>query len=222
MDKKAVIFDMDGVLIDSWEPHYLSWKVSGEKYGFDISTETYAKYFGQTAEVFMEAILRDNNKVMTSEELAEWHRLKEEHYRKAFIEGFKENRSLTNLLTNLRANGFKTGIGSSAPKSNIQDLVDIMPEGECLKEYISADDVTRGKPDPEVFLLAAKKLGVLANKCAVIEDSIHGLKAARRAGMVAIGITGTHDKDTLAEYADMVIDDLGEVNAGNIGELIDK
>lgn len=222
MDTKAVIFDMDGVLIDSRELHYQAWRITGEKYGFAITPDKYGQYFGQTSVIFAEAICRENGVECVDEVIEEWLERKEKCYREQFKKYYTENKLLSKLLLNLQNNGFKTGVGSSAPASNIQDLVDIMPHGELLKEFVSGDDVTEGKPNPEVFIMAAAKLGVLANRCAVIEDSIHGLKAAKLAGMVAIAITSTHDKESLLNYADLVIDELDEVDADKISALIEQ
>ncbi len=221
MDTKAVIFDMDGVLIDSWELHYQSWNVTGKKYGFSIDREKFGKHFGQTCDSFVKTICDDHGTELDEDEIERWLAVKDNYYRENFKDSFKEDVAVTNLINNLNENGFRTGVGSSAPRENIQDLVELMPSGELLKKFISGNDVKEGKPNPEVFLLAAEKLGVLAKKCAVIEDSIHGLNAARKANMVAIGITGTHDRATLAKHADLVIDSLNEVDAEKIAKLID-
>lgn len=222
MDTKAVIFDMDGVLIDSWELHYQSWKVTSKKYGFEIDRIKFGNHFGQTCDSFAKQLCNDNDTKLSKDEIDEWFTKKDEYYREKFQEDFQEHKGVTKLINDLNQNGFRTGVGSSAPSENIQLLVDLMPNGEMLQDFISADDVREGKPNPEVFLLAAKKLGVPAIKSAVIEDSLHGLQAAKSAGMVAIGITGTFDRETLSEYADLVIDELDEVNAAKISELIEE
>ncbi len=220
MSGKAVIFDMDGVLIDSWEVHYQSWAVTGDKFGFTVEREKFGNHFGQTCDSFVRTLCKDHSITLTPKEIADWMVVKDDYYRTAFRNTFTENIPLSRLLLDLEKNGFKTGIGSSAPRENIQDLVEIMPHGELLQNYICAGDVSIGKPDPEVFLLAAAKLEVAPEYCAVIEDSIHGLQAAESAGMAAVGLTGTFSRDELEPYADLVIDNLSELDAKTFDRLI--
>ncbi len=220
MDTKAVIFDMDGVLIDSKKMHYRAWRDSGRKYGFEITEEKYDQYFGQTSIPFAKAICAENGVEPDMAMIEEWLILKEEYYNDRFREDYCEDPAVNKLVTSLNESGFKTGVGSSAPVGNIRMLIEVMPCGGFLNEIVSGDDVSEGKPNPEVFLLAAEKLGVLARKCAVIEDSLHGLKAAKSAGMAAIAITTTHKREELLAHADMVVDSLDEVCPEIIDRLI--
>ncbi len=220
MNDKAVIFGMDGVLIDSWEIHYQSWIVSSRKYGFKVNRQKFGTHFGQTCESFAKNLCEEHGVQLNKSEIEKWFEVKDEYYRDSFKAGFQENTSVTRILDDLKSSGFKTIIGSSAPKKNIQALIDIMPRGDQLQCFISAEDVCQSKPNPEVFLKAAEKIGIHSNKCAVIEDSVHGLIAAKSAGMVAIGITGTFDGYVLADYADRVVDSLDELNSDVIIKLI--
>ena len=220
MSNKAVIFDMDGVLIDSWEVHYQSWAVTGAKFGFTIDRKKFGNHFGQTCDSFVRTLCSDHGVTLTPDEIAKWMVVKDNYYRQEFRDTFKENKQLSQLLLDLNKNNFRMGIGSSAPRENIQDLVEIMPHGKLLEQFICAGDVSVGKPNPEVFLLAAKKLGVAAENCAVIEDSIHGLQAAKSAAMAAIGFTGTFTKEELIPYADLVVDNPSEINSQIIDNLI--
>lgn len=222
MNNKAVIFDMDGVLIDSWEIHYQSWVVSSKKYGFKVDRQKFGKHFGQTCDSFANTLCEEFDVTLSDSEIQKWFEIKDEYYRDSFKANFQENKCVTRLLKDLRTSGFETSIGSSAPRKNIQTLIDIMPCGELLNNFISAEDVCQGKPNPEVFLKAAEKIRVPANKCAVIEDSVHGLIAAKSAGMVAIGITGTFDGYTLADYSDLVIDSLDELDSNVIIKMLEQ
>ncbi len=220
MNKKAVIFDMDGVLIDSKDMHFHSWAESGKRYGFTITHDEYARYFGQTSEHFARVMSAEHNIKLSDEEIFAWMAAKDAYFTKAFAGGFQENKPLTSLLEDLQRHDFKMAIGSSAPKDNVRVLVATMPRGELLKNYVTGDDVTKGKPDPEVFLTAAGMVDVPPECCAVIEDSIHGLEAARTAGMTAIGMTGTCERSELEKYAEVVIDSLAEITAAQIEEMI--
>ena len=109
---------------------------------------------------------------------------------------------------------------ASGPPPNVELVRQTIHHGERIGATVSRIDVTRGKPDPQVFLIGAKKLGLEPKNCAVIEDAPVGLQAARRAGMVAIGITGTAAREALAEHAHVIVDSLRELSPARITELI--
>ena len=220
MNTKAVIFDMDGVLVDSWELHYKSWVMSGEKRGLVITREAFGNHFGQVFDSFATQLAEEQNVQMSYEEMKEWYVDKEETYRSLLRKDFPEHNGASGLVRSLTENGFKTAIGSSAQRKNIEQLIALLPNGEMFKTIVSEEDVEEGKPNPQVFLLAAERLGVPAAKCAVIEDSLHGLEAAKRAGMVAIGITGTVGREDMREFADFVVDELTELSPEKISDLI--
>lgn len=220
MNTKAVIFDMDGVLVDSWEPHYRSWVATGEKLGLTISREAFGNHFGQVFNSFATQLSEEQNVELSAEDMQKWYTDKEAAYRGFLREDFPEHNGASELVRNLNDSGFKTAIGSSAQRKNIEQLIELLPDGELLRTFVSAEDVDEGKPNPQVFLLAAERLGVPAGKCAVIEDSLHGLEAAKRAGMTAIGITGTVTREAMQEWADLIVDELTELSPEKISDLI--
>ena len=89
----------------------------------------------------------------------------------------------------LHREGWRQAVASAAPRANIETILDVLRASKCFQAIVSADDVHRGKPDPEVFLIAATKLGVAPEHCIVVEDAQHGIEAARAAGMKSIGVT---------------------------------
>jgi beta-phosphoglucomutase len=127
----------------------------------------------------------------------------------------------SDLIAALHAAGFKLAIGSSGPPENVELVRRTIRHGELLSAAVSGKDVTRGKPDPEVFLTAAKKLEIEPTRCAVVEDAPVGVEAARRAGMAAIGLTGTAPREALAKHAHLVVDSLRELNPAMIASLIE-
>jgi beta-phosphoglucomutase len=122
------------------------------------------------------------------------------------------------LVDALAADGVSLGIGSSGPAANVALGVELLELGSRFSATVTGADVTRGKPDPQVFLLAAERLGVPPAACAVIEDAVHGITAANRAGMTSIGLTGTATRDRL-EHAQLVVDSLRELSPTRIREL---
>jgi HAD superfamily hydrolase (TIGR01509 family) len=123
------------------------------------------------------------------------------------------------LIDALTSEGFLMAVGSSGPPENIALCLNKLGRREKFAAEVTGVDVSRGKPDPQVFELAASRLGVPANSCAVVEDAVHGVEAANRAGMLSIGMTGTVERDRLASAA-LVVDSLRELSPGRIRDLI--
>lgn len=217
MTAKAVIFDMDGVLVDSYQPHYESWVISCNELGLHIDEEIYTRLFGQTFEVFAHEL---GGGKLSREQIDKWYWDKEALYREIIKDNFPANVGASDLLAELAASGFELAIGSSGPRENVACVIDEMVNAHLFKATVNGDEVSRGKPDPEVFLTAAKKLEVDPAYCVVVEDSIHGLQAAVSAGMKCVGITGTAPRQELAEYADIVVDCLDELSPESFDDLI--
>ena len=125
------------------------------------------------------------------------------------------------LLDALKAAGFALAVGSSGPPENVAVVLGRLGREGLFDATVTGNEVRAGKPDPEVFLKAAEKLGVQPRRCAVIEDAVAGLEAARRARMVPIALMGTAPRETLAERAALVVDSLRGLSPEVIGALID-
>lgn len=219
MNELAVIFDMDGVLVDSYQAHFRSWQLLAEEMGIaDFTEEQFARTFGKTSR----EILRKHWPIELSDEQirrADDH--KEELYRKLIREDFREIPGARELVRALHAAGFRLAVGSSGPKANVDAGLDGLGHREYFDALVSGQDVTHGKPDPEIFLVAGRRLGVAAGRCAVIEDAPAGIEAARRAGMTPVAITGTAAREDLAAAgAKSVVDSLTELTPQRIAELI--
>jgi beta-phosphoglucomutase len=218
MQPMAVIFDMDGVLIDSYEAHLASWNRMLADRGLSMSPEQFAETFGQTSREIIRANWPDQ--AGDPETVARWDAEKEAHYRQILQEAFPTMPGAGELLEQLDRAGFALAVGSSGPPENVQVCLDNLPGGDRFQAAVTGRDVTHGKPHPEVFLKAAEKLDVAPGRCAVIEDALAGLEAASRAGMVAVALTGTSPPEQLAEKARAVVDSLEKLGPDRLGAWI--
>lgn len=216
MTRLAVIFDMDGVLVDSYHAHFESWKQLYGEVGVEYTEETFNADFGRTAR---ELLLKTLGNGLTEERLKELDEHKEGLYRDILRQAFPAMDGASELLSALAAAGFRLAIGSSGPPENVALTVERLAGAEQFNATVTGADVTRGKPDPQVFLIAAERLGVPPANCAVVEDAVHGITAAKRAGMTAIALTGTLQRAELSA-ADAVVDSLRQLSVERIRALI--
>lgn len=215
----GVIFDMDGVLVDSFGPHYASWRITAERRGFSLPEPLFRGVFGRTNAAIAPVI---TGAPVSDDEVLRWGEEKEAVYREILARGFPAMPGAGELIEALRADGARLAIGSSGPPENVAVVAANLPAARHFDATVTGRDVPRGKPDPGVFLLAADRLGLPAASCAVVEDSLAGLEAARRAGCVAIALVGTSSREALAPNADLVVDSLRELTPAGIRERIGR
>src|SRR5258708_22196151 len=201
----AVLWDMDGVLVDSGEFHYVAWVETLAHEGLGYTRDQFNAMFGM-----------DNRGVLTTllgrEPEAAWLAQvsdeKEAAFREAILGKAEPLPGAVRWLTRLKAAGVRQAVASSAPPANIDLLIGSLD----LRQYFDAVVSTfgmRGKPDPGVFLEAARRVGVPPEHCLVIEDAIAGVQAAKRAGMACLAVTNTNTRAALAAaLADLVVDSL--------------
>jgi beta-phosphoglucomutase len=219
MNRLAVIFDMDGVLADSYQPHFESWRRTAAQRGLSFTEEMFARTFGQTNRDIVPGLWPGR---FSAEEARVWGEEKEEEYRRLLAERFPVMAGASELLRALHAAGFAIGVGSSGPRANVDCLLRGLPGAELFAAVVSGCDVKHGKPEPEIFELCARRLGLAAACCAVVEDSLLGLEAARRAGMAGIALTGTTPREKLAEKAGLVVESLLELTPERIRRLMTR
>jgi beta-phosphoglucomutase len=212
----GVIFDMDGVLVDSYRAHFESWRQLGRQYGLEMTEAQFAATFGRTSRDIIRNLW---GQAIPDEQVAAADERKEACYRQIIARDFPAMPGASELLAALHAAGFAMAIGSSGPPANVRAVLDALPNGRLISQCVTGAEVTHGKPDPQVFLLAAGKLGLAPARCAVVEDAPAGVEAAVRAGMVAIAITGTAPREKLS-HAHLVIESLSELTPAVIAELI--
>lgn len=207
---KGVIFDLDGVLIDSGAAHKQSWFDLAAKEGYKkMSDEFFHDTFGMQNYQILPILEEKELSKERIDELSDW---KEQRYRDIFADTIKLADGAENLFKELKVEGFLLAIGSSTPKENLDFVMEHLKIEKYFKTIVSMKDVTRGKPAPDTFLLAAKNLNLEPNNCVVIEDSLAGLEAAIAAQMIVIALTTTRRRDELTA-ADMIVNGLYELGA---------
>ena len=216
-DKRAVVWDLDGVIVNSAEAHNASWVAMAREFGVPYDPEKdFKAIFG-----------RHNTDIISSlwgvtdpEMIRRMADRKEELFRREAVH-LKPLPGVVELVKALKRAGWKQAIGSSAPLENIRILLEVTGLAEYMDAVSSGDDVTRGKPDPQVFLIAFERLGVEPRNGVVIEDAPSGVLAARRAGAACLAVTTTQSRETLGEAgADLVVDSLEEVSVGTLEMLV--
>ena len=206
---KAVIFDIDGTLIDNNDVHLKAWKKYLKDEGREISDEDYKKNIsGRTNHDAVEHIYE---KKMSKVEAEKYYLRKEEIYREMFEPDIKPIQGLEHLLKEIQDHGVDMAIATSGIQVNIDFMFRHIPIQQFFKRVINSDNITKGKPDPEIFTTTAKALNIPPQNCIVFEDSTAGVEAGKAAGMKVVALTTTHTKKELKE-ADLVIDDYTEVN----------
>lgn len=215
MTRTAVIFDVDGVLIDSYEAHFQSWLQMFGEHGETFTEEQFRKTFGRTSHDIIAAL---HGGELSPDEIAVWDDRKEALYREIIRKDFPAVDGAGQLLDALHAAGFKLAVGSSGPPENIGLTLECLKRAPYFGAVVTRIDVTRGKPDPQVFQIAGERLGVPPDQCVVVEDAPAGIEAANRAGMASVALTGTATRAELS-HARLVIDSLRELNPTILRDL---
>jgi len=215
----AVIFDMDGVIIDSNPFHKKAWKTFCSRHNILISNnELETKIYGRTGDDALPVLF---NEQLDDERIALYCSEINKNYRDLYAPHIKPLPGLREFLNELMTAGIKTAIATSAPPVNVEFVL-----GETrLEKYfdIIVDDtmITRGKPDPEVYIKTAEKLNISATDCIVFEDSLSGITAAKAAGMGVGGVTTTHTADELKE-TDFIINDFFDVTINDLVQIAEN
>ncbi|MFX1389444.1 MAG: HAD family hydrolase [Promethearchaeota archaeon] len=214
----CVIFDMDGVLADTGPIHFESWVKLAEEIGVIFTRRMFEQTFGQQSPTITRKIVGSDVKDSL---IKKWADLKESYYRELVKNKLKLLPGVLNILKELQVYDFKIALGSSGPFDNVSFLLAKLNIKQFFNTIITAEDVKRGKPEPDVFLAAAKSLNLKPKNCIVIEDAPVGIDAARAAGMLCIALTTTHKKEEL-DGAQLIIKDLSEISVKDIIILFKK
>lgn len=214
----GILFDMDGVLIDSGEAHFQAWHQLGEEVGVPHTREFFRQTFGMhNAQILPKWLGRK----LDEDELTRLADRKEALYRQLVSTQASAIEGAVPLVGELRRQGFRLAVASSGPRANIELCLRALELEDVFDALSTGDDVSEGKPHPEVFLLAARKLGLPPGQCLVIEDAPAGVEAARRAGAACLALTSTRPAVELSA-ADLVVSKLSLVEPCELVELIDK
>ena len=215
MKKKGLIFDMDGVIVDNAHYHVMAWIKFAKKYGIDLSKDEVKSQFGSINDAILRAFF---NKELGQDEIIKMAFEKEEIYRALYSKDIEEVSGLTEFLEGLDMDNFTIGVATSAPPENVEFVLGKTNLTRFFKIITDESEIKKGKPDPEIFLKTAKKMGVNPEDCIVFEDSHKGIEAANRASMKVIGLGTSHPKETL-HHTIMNIEDFTELNNENIINL---
>lgn len=182
---------MDGVIVDNYLFHLEAWGKFCEKYGLNYSKEDFAaRYFGKPNADILQGLFQ---KEMSKSEIKNLGEEKEAIYRKIYEPSIKPLPGLKLFLTRLKEEDKKIAIASSAPQSNIDFVVKHTGIKQYIDVMVNGDMVTKGKPNPDIFLMASSMLGIKSHKCVVFEDSFSGIQAALNAGMHVVAVATTHN-----------------------------
>jgi HAD superfamily hydrolase (TIGR01509 family) len=218
MPLRGVIFDWDGVVIDSSALHEKSWERLASEIGKPLPGDHFKRGFGKRNAVIIPEILGWTKDPAKIDLLG---KRKEELYREmGMIEGIPILPGIKDLLEALRDEGIPCVIGTSTERLNIELAFEQLDLASFFKGAVCSEDVSQGKPDPEVFLKAAYLAKAEPQNCVVLEDSAHGIIAARRGGMKGLGLATTRDeKDLLEAGADLVADNPSKLSIGLLESL---
>ncbi|OGD18396.1 MAG: hypothetical protein A2W03_06715 [Candidatus Aminicenantes bacterium RBG_16_63_16] len=214
----AAIFDMDGVIADNMTYHTKAWEKFLQKYSPGLKIGDVSSKYGMTNSDLMGFVL---SRKLTPAEVERYGEEKERYYRDLYAADMSPLPGLVEFLREMKAAGMRAVVATSAPRSNVEFLVDGLKLRPLFDAVIHAGHVTRGKPDPEIYLTAASRAGCRPDACVVFEDAMAGIEAARRAAMTVIGVATTFPPEQLAG-ARLVIKDFREISVARLNELLVK
>jgi beta-phosphoglucomutase len=216
---QAVIFDMDGVLVDSYRAHFESWRTLAGEHGLRLTEPQFRETFGRTSRDIIrrfwgERVGNDPRRIAGLDDR------KEALYREIVSVDFPAMDGAVELIDALHDAGVAIGVGSSGPPENIDLAIERLGRRDRIGAVVTGLEVTRGKPDPQVFLLAAERLGRDPAGCVVVEDAPDGILAAQRAGMTAVALlsTGREARDFEAVAPDLTVSTLRELTPERLRE----
>ena len=214
MKLEAVIWDMDGVLLNSGPSHFKAWRATLEKYKIKVYEERLRRTFGMTNQQVIQFIVdQPISKELTDKIIREKDLLFQNIIRDqaVFLPGVKK------WMETFRQNGIRQALASSGSPGNINVVLSALAVETYFDVVISGDGMP-SKPDPFVFIKAADRLGVIPLNCLVIEDAVTGVQAAKASGMKCVAVTTTNHAEKLAD-ADVVLDNLAELMTDHIQGL---
>jgi beta-phosphoglucomutase len=218
MEKIGFIFDLDGVIVDTAKYHYLAWHKLAKELGFEFTKEQNELFKGVSRKRCLEILLDIGNITATQEQFDTWMVEKNVDYL-AYIEKMDVSEILPDVprvLEYLKKKNVPIALGSASKNARpILEKVDLLPYFDSI---VDGNSVTKAKPDPEVFLIAASNLGVTAGSCVVFEDAVAGIQAANAANMISIGI----GEDTILNEANYNFKDFTEISDEFLESLLNK
>ncbi len=212
----GLLFDMDGVIIDNHQYHFLSWQKLAEKHHIEITEEFYRTQMnGRTFKGIVEVVFKGEIPLEDARAIAYE---KERIYRELYQPHLKPTEGLMDFLEAAREAGIPLVVGTSAPVENVDFTLDGLNIRDYFKGVVDDRAVSKGKPDPEVYLKCAKLAGMSPENCVVFEDAVSGIKAGKAAGAKVIGLATSHKRHELE--ADLIVDNFTQIDLDVIQEVL--
>jgi beta-phosphoglucomutase len=210
---RAVLWDLDGTLVNTEEYHWQSWRDALAPEGLSITYDQFLASFGMKNDPIMRMWLADGYTPERSARVAE---AKEADYRRLALQnGLHPLPGAREWVSTLRAAGWRQAIATSAPRANAEVMLNALAMTSLFDAIVVAEDVSHGKPDPEVFLTAASRVGAPASRAIVVEDAATGIEGARRAAMKSVGVNARRSLG-----ADLNVKSLVELPADAFDRLV--
>lgn len=210
---RAVLWDLDGTLVDSSELHWFSWRGTLAAEGVSVTHEQFLESFGQRNDRILRTWLGADAAAERIQRIAE---AKEAEYRRLVQEhGLTALPGAAGWAERLHAERWHQAIASSAPRLNVEVMLRVLGLAHDFDAIVASEDVKAGKPEPEVFLTAAARVGAPPSRCVVVEDAAAGVEAARRAGMKCVGVSRTTRLD-----ADVYVESLADLTPDAFATLV--
>ena len=204
---KGVIFDMDGVLVDNSNVHIEAFRRLFTQYGLAFDREKFMPCFGMTNDLIFQGQAPE---LLERFDLERLSLEKEARYRQLFEASIAPTAGLVDFLKGIKRQGLKVSVGSSGGSNNVNFVLTRCGISEYFNAIANGDMIPRGKPDPEVYLLAAQLLGLKPQECVVCEDAPVGIRAARAAGMRVVALATTFPRERIPDY-DLMVDDFTQL-----------
>jgi HAD superfamily hydrolase (TIGR01509 family) len=205
----AVIFDMDGVLIDSEPLHYEVLAKVLARDGFHLSREANEEFIGTTSEAMFATLIARHG---LQRSVAEYIRIYDHAIVEVLRRPYPAQPGVKQLIAYLRANDLQLALASSSKRSWIEATLQSLQLADAFDAIVSGDDVERSKPDPAIYQLAAQRLGLTPERCLAIEDAPKGVESARRAGMTVLGVRTPYTAHLTLDGVIATVDSLADLN----------
>ncbi len=214
---EGAIFDMDGVLVDNAEYHIRAWIQIGKDLGKNLDDAQVRAVFGQRNTEMIASLL---GRGLSTAQVEEYGERKEEIYRGLIAPELKPVPGLRDMLEELKSEGFAAAVATSGPVRNADLVMDGLRLRPWFDVIVTGAEVSRGKPEPDIFLAAARRLNLRPEQCVVFEDSVSGIEAARRAGSPCIALATTHSARELESLTALrIIPDFRVLVAADLRKL---
>ena len=217
---KGLLFDMDGVLVNNLDIHRQAFAEFFRRYGVERSFDDLSRVFGKGNDDIMGELMPKN--VVERVGIRELGYQKEAIYREIYAPIITPQPGLKEFLAEAERNGLKSAVGSSGYRVNVDFVLERCDIARHFSAIVAGDEVTRCKPDPEIYLTAAAKLGLRPEECVVFEDAEAGIESAKRAGVKVVALATTFSREFLEKSdADYIINDFRDIDIATLRSIVE-